>query len=203
MCSELREILLFYFYLLILSATLTLAASTLRNSCGPSNGTWLNQLPYWREKGNKANNAFDKNAATQCLFAKNVYVIGISTARQYSFSLQQLLGGESVTRAEQKKLCPKNSTEGHGLSSCKREIGGTNIKYLFFHYLDGFNYTSRGGFPFLKLKPFNKILPNDANEAIRMYSKEKEIYGSDWCNIYNGNVRQCLENFFNGSQSSG
>lgn len=104
-------------------------------------GAWSdNEPPYWKLSGCK-NQVFDMNQTIQCMQGRTFYVIGISTARQFAFQLVEMLGGANVPRLEQKELCPKqDNTWG---SSCHNEFAGVKIRYLFMHYMDGFNYSRK------------------------------------------------------------
>jgi len=134
--------------------------------------------------------------------------------RQYMFSLRYLLDGHMEDREKQKQLCSKDhvSEADSSVSSCDHEHESIKFKHLYFHYLDGFNYTSRGGFRYVLNDPLNdatnttrrKIFHNP-NE-IKAMANEAPLYALDGCS--NGrhpdnDVRLCLQHFFNGSTSTG
>jgi len=123
-------------------------------------------------------------------------------------------------RERQKQLCSKGngSDADTGASaitssseSCIHEHESTKLKFLYFHYLDGFNYTTRGGFKYL-LSPdltnsstTSKRLFHNPNE-VKALAGETPLYALDECsnarNPHN-DVRLCLQHFLNGSTSSG
>ena len=79
-------------------------------------GQWREEAPYWQTK-NCPNQAFDQTSANNCLKGRNVYIIGNSIARNYGFSLYQLIGGEQFDRLQQKASCMKS---GLVWESCKQ-----------------------------------------------------------------------------------
>jgi hypothetical protein len=71
------------------------------------------------------------------------------------------------------------------------------VKYLFLQYIDGFNYSSRGGFPFFRYKENGKyktgrIPGHDTPNSFGIY-----LWPDDNCINYD--TRSCLARFFNGS----
>ena len=74
----------------------------------PSEGTWLKDRPFWKEK-NCPMQVFNLNDAVECFNGRKVYFMGISTGRQFAFSLYQILGGEDIDRMKQKEKCPSTS----------------------------------------------------------------------------------------------
>jgi len=155
----------------------------------------LQDPPYWKLKGCVVD-AFDQANTSTCFKDRTVYVIGISTARQYAFHLLEMLGGNSINRETQKKLCPKDGVVWD--SSCTQTIQGVTLKFLFLHYMDGFNYTGRGGFPYYPHKS-NDTLPSDPNELKETYGEEK-FYPYDSCS--GQSIRSCLSTFFANSTES-
>jgi hypothetical protein len=93
-----------------------------------------------------SSNSFEMNSTAECLSGRTVYVLGISTARQFIFSLSSLLGDNDVDRLHQKSICKPKSFFS---DDCSRSIKGIKIKYKYFDFMDGFDYSERGGFPFL------------------------------------------------------
>eukprot|EP01038_Epipyxis_sp_PR26KG_P011229 gene11229-15069_t len=156
----------------------------------PTEGTWLNAPPYWLANGCR-NQLFSPQSAAKCMKGRTLYAIGNSVGRQYAFGLMELLGGTTVKREGQRDICPKHETFWG--DSCHDEFADVKFKYLFLQFMDGFNYTDRGGFPFLKHEENFPILPNTPNEAMG-----KEAFWAD-DNCINMDVRKCLQIFFNGS----
>jgi hypothetical protein len=70
-----------------------------------------------------------------------------------------------------------------------------NIKY-FFKFMDGFDYSQRGGFPFLFQKN-NSALFKNANEAAEFYG-DLAPWSED---LVREDVRASLKSFMNGSTS--
>lgn len=104
--------------------------------------------------------------------------MGISTARQIAFSAVTALGGDKINRLKQIELCPLNDQIWG--DSCHQNLKGVTIKFLFLHFMDGFNYTDRGGFNFIVKKKQNpNIHYNNANEA-KTHNGEEEIYPADF-----------------------
>jgi len=181
----------------------------------PSKGTYLRIPPYWYDQDCRYNNYFATNDISRCLSNRTIYFIGISTMRQYLFSLRYLLDGHMDDREKQKQLCSK----GNGVSaitsssseSCIHKHKSTKLKFFYFHYLDGFNYTSRGGFKHLLFDDLNnsstlsKRIFHNPNE-VKALAGENPLYALDECsnarNPHN-DVRLCLQHFLNGSTSSG
>lgn len=176
----------------------------------PSKGTYLRIPPYWHDQDCRYNNYFAANDISRCLSNRTVYFIGISTMRQYFFSLRYLLNGHMDDRERQKKLCSKGnrSVADTGASaitssseSCIHQHESTKLKFLYFHYLDGFNYTSRGGFKYLlshdltNSSTTSKRFFHNLNE-IKAMAGEAPLYALDECsnarNPHN-DVRLCLQ----------
>lgn len=108
-------------------------------------GVFKYEPPYWQYPG-CPNQPFDTNTATECMKGRTLYVMGNSVGRQNAFGLVELLGGGAVKRENQRDMCPKHETTWD--DSCHQEFGGVKIRYLFIQFMDGFNYTDRGGAPF-------------------------------------------------------
>jgi hypothetical protein len=168
---------------------------------GPGEGTWLRNPPFWREQDCPTNFLFDANSTQQCLAGRTVYIIGISTARQFGFSIRTMLGGGYVSREQQKQLCTK--TANQVADSCHETFRDVSIKDLFFHYLDGWDYSTRGGFTYVNAPDTGHY--NNVNEARQRYS-EDDLYPEDSCSGGSHpfpSVRDCLEKFFEKSQPEG
>jgi hypothetical protein len=122
--------------------------------------------------------------------------MGNSVGRQAAFGVVQMLGGELVKREGQRDMCPKHETTWD--DSCHQDFAGVKVKYLFMSFIDGFNYTSRGGFPFFRYKENGRYktgrlpgmnTPNDLNPTL--------YWAEDNCINYD--TRSCFARFFNGS----
>lgn len=159
----------------------------------PTEGIFIAESPFYVPKYCPKPKHFDEHSAAHCLRNRTVYVMGNSLGRQYLFNLVEILGGDKVDREEQKKLCPKLSTNWDA-NSCHTDLKGVNFKYLFFKFMDGFDYHKRGGFPFLTTSPDTHIntvnkLPSHANDF-----NPPADHGMDNCNEQE--VTHCLRNFF-------
>jgi hypothetical protein len=140
-----------------------------------SEGTYLRNPPYWYDK-TKLNKFYDRNNSIDCLQNRTIYTIGISTARQYIFSILDLINPfkKSITRKEQKLLCPSSNNLNKNFNYCIQKYQNITFKYLFLHYFEGFDYAERGGFPYI----FNKKLYKDnlTNPNSYWYEYGKENY---------------------------
>ena len=135
------------FILLLLSICRYLSVFAAKKNCSltfPSTGTWLRQSPFWAEKG-CLTRSFNATQSEICLSGRTVYIMGISTARQYAYSIHSLLGAEDVDRRQQQARCPSGGGMSWGHGSCNENIKGVKIKYLYYQYLNGYN-NSGGGF---------------------------------------------------------
>lgn len=159
-----------------------------------SGGTWKNDPPYWKLPGCPVQ-SFGVDATKKCLAGRTIYAMGNSVGRQAAFGIVQMLGGERVMRENQRDLCPKHETTWG--DSCHQEFAGVKVKFLFLQYIDGFNYSSRGGFPFFRYKENGKyktgrIPGHDTPNSFGIY-----LWPDDNC--INHDTRSCLARFFNGS----
>jgi hypothetical protein len=160
--------------------------------------------PYWKERDCPTNYAFEANSTQSCLDGRTIYIIGVSTARQFGFSTIAMMGGEEVSRQEQMLRCSKMANRE--AESCCQTYNGVTIKDLFLNYLDGFDYSDRGGFSYLKhpesVKSHNF---GNVNEA-RKFMKEDHLALEDSCSYGSDafpSVHACLEKFFEGSKPQG
>lgn len=155
----------------------------------PLNGTFLKAPPYWRYE-NCDSRSYNRSDANICLANRTIYFIGISTTRQMAFDLSSLLGGLGVdSRDKQKEKCAKVSDKW--ADSCHENLSNNiAIKYLFFHWMDGFNYTSRGGFPYFLNKTHTKL--NTPNEVLSE-AGEPEAYPFDMCTSFD--TSDCIKSF--------
>jgi hypothetical protein len=121
----------------------------------------------------------------------------LSIIIQAAFGLLELLGGAAVPREDQKAMCPKHSTDWD--ESCHNKFRDVQFTYLFFQSMDGYNYSSRGGFPFIQPNalPSYTVLPE--TPAV-LFSSAKEINDFDGDdNCVGKSVRHCLKTFFENS----
>lgn len=164
----------------------------------PDSGRWTNQKPYWKFRGCPSR-LFNSSDALNCLSGRTVYIAGHSVTRQYGFTLLQLLGGDAIDRNAQKALCSKSMLDLK--SACHRLFKDVTIKYLFLHYMDGFNYSTRGGFPyvFANASSGSSLLLNRStpNEVRSMFAGEEtgELYPTDVCTPFDS-VKDCYTYFF-------
>jgi hypothetical protein len=171
---------------------------------GPGEGVWLRDPPYWKERDCPTNYAFELNSTRTCLEGRTVYIIGISTARQFGFSIRTLLGGEVISREEQMLSCSKVANEN--AESCRQNYNGVAMKDLFMNYLDGFDYSERGGFTYFK-DPESVASARFANvNEARRFFNEDNLVPDDSCSYGSSSfpsVKACLEKFFEGSRPQG
>lgn len=177
-----------------------------------TSGTWKNEPPYWQIP-NCPNRIFSDNSTQKCLSGRTVYAIGNSVGRQAAFGILELLGGAEIKRENQRDMCPKHETTWG--DSCHNEFSGVKIRYLFMQFMDGFNYSDRGGFPYFI---YDKSLTNTSNSvdnssnwvtgrlpsSLRTSSKpglSPDEYNSYWVddNCILHKTRECLRSFFNES----
>ena len=163
----------------------------------PTYGQWSDEPPYWIPHGCKTQ-AFDVSATQKCMSGRTLYVIGNSVPRQSAFGMIDMLGGGSVKREGQRDMCPKHETTWG--DSCHKEFAGCKIRYLFLQFMDGFYYSDRGGFPFLKHKNETTILPNDPNTP-RVEQKDGDVFWAEDSCITKP-LRTCMAEFFNGSMET-
>ena len=90
----------------------------------PSNGTWMEDPPFWKVNGCEVK-MFDEGETTDCLGGKTIYVMGNSVARQTAYGIYEMLGGDEISRSEQKAECPKDGISWG--SSCSKNIKNVNI----------------------------------------------------------------------------
>lgn len=151
-------------------------------------------LPFYFPHGCRTQ-LFDEADTKKCMQNRTLYVIGNSVGRQAAFGIVEMLGGAQVKRENQRDLCPKHETFWG--DSCHNEYEGVKIRYLFLQYLDGFNYTDRGGFPFMRDETL-VTLPGSPNDLPRF--KEDGFWDDDNC--VNMPTRKCLQKFFSGSTAN-
>jgi hypothetical protein len=174
-------------------------------------GVWAPFPPYWQFPGKCSNQAFNPKEAEKCLANRTVYAIGNSIARQALFNLIQLLDGEAVSRKEQKAQC-SGTPDTHW--NCAQEYAGVQFRYLFINYMDGADFSDRGGFPYFRYKkdPSNDTSwvtgrierPDSTPDHPRYYNNPEEleplifdaVSGATSCV---GDIETCMRNFFAGS----
>ena len=167
----------------------------------PDSGRWTNRKPYWKFRGCPSR-LYNSSDALKCLSGMTIYVAGHSVARQYGFSLLQLLGGNAIDRNARKALCSKTMLDLE--SACHKVFNDVTIKYLFLHYMDGFNYSSRGGFPYLfanassVLGGSNAASMNTPNDVRSIAGETGELYPADVCTSFD-NIKDCYALFFTNS----
>ena len=159
-----------------------------------SGGVWKGDPPYWKLPGCPVQ-SFGVDSTRKCLAGRTVYAIGNSVGRQAAFGVVQMLGGEKVKRESQRDLCPKHETTWD--DSCHQDFSGVKVKYLFLQYIDGFNYSSRGGFPYFRYKKDGKYKTGRIPGHDTPNSFGVSLWADDNC--INHDTRSCLARFFNGS----
>jgi len=178
----------------------------------PAQGRWTLEPPYWETVG-CPNQPFGKEATIKCLQGRTLYFIGNSVGRQGAFGIVEMLGGAGVKRENQRDACPKHETTWD--DSCHREFAGVKIRYLFLQFMDGFDYTSRNGFPYYRWRDATNVwqtgrLPvglNVSGHTVRghgltpaEYADGQEYWIDDNCILHN--TRDCFGRFFNGSTAN-
>jgi hypothetical protein len=112
-----------------------------------------------------------------------------------AFGLFQLLGGETVSREEQKNQCSKHPSTDWNETSCSIEYSDIHIKYLFLKFMNGFNYDK--GFPYAR--DGNQSYHNP-NEVLQKFGLHQYLFDEiDNCVLIS--TKLCLEQFFNGSKA--
>jgi hypothetical protein len=171
----------------------------------PVKGTWLADKPYWNIKGCPSK-SFDMKSTVESLAGRTVYVLGDSIARQVIISLSTLMGDQYVNRSNQKSLCPRDVMWYGG--ACSLEVKNTLLKFKYLDCMDGFDYSSRGGFPFL-FKKTDIVTFKDINEAAASINEAAPLAfrarQKDAAAIFENvreDVRSSLLSFFNGSTSN-
>lgn len=162
----------------------------------PTEGTWVNHPPYWIPHNCKQIQTFGETETKRCMRGRTLYVIGNSVPRQMAFGMIELLGGGSVKREGQRDICPKHETFWG--DSCHSEFANVKIRFLHLQFMDGYNYSDRGGFPFLLNQSNLSPLPMSPHEALDK-SDENKFWEEDNC--FTHPVRSCLQTFFNESKS--
>jgi hypothetical protein len=103
-------------------------------------GTWTDYPPYWVPncKQNQIK-IFDPVETRKCLKGRTIYAMGNSVGRQALFGFVEMLGAASVTREDQRDICPKHETFWG--DSCHSDLFDVKLKYLFMQFMDGYNYS--------------------------------------------------------------
>ncbi len=194
------NISLHFILLISILINISVGGETLQQAypkCGkilPSPGTLISAPPYFVSKYCKVPNAFDKASTIKCLANRTVYSMGNSIGRQFLFNTLELLGGASVSREGQMKLCPKHQTGWD--ASCMEEYNGVKLKFLFFRYMDGFFYKDRGGFPYIKGHLHNESYPElpDDPDHVEPRSSHELLD-----NCVHSNTLECIQKFWRGA----
>jgi len=163
----------------------------------PGPGVWIDHPPYWIPNDcnlQKDIDIFDEESTQKCMANRTLFTIGNSVGRQMLFGMLEMLGGAYVKREDQRDLCPKHETTWD--DSCHEKFANVNLKYLFLQFIDGFNYTDRGGFSFIKNTNLTR-LPPDPQAAIDMTNGSAKFWADDNCILQD--TRKCLETFFSNS----
>ena len=93
-------------------------------------------------------------------------------------------------------MCPKHETTWD--DSCHQDFAGVKVKYLFLGFIDGFNYTSRGGFPYFRKRTKNRTYETGRIPGLNTPNDLAPTYWAE-DNCINYDTRDCLARFFNGS----
>lgn len=174
-------------------------------------GTWLNEPPFWKTGPSCPVQSFGTNAARDCMRNRTFYVIGNSVPRQAAYGMLNLLGHRRVTRSTQKEECPSVAIDWGAL--CHREYFGVKIRYLYLAWVDGYDYSSRGGFPFHRRSaPANDTATaTGGTDRTALNSTAYYFYpdnglqiqkGDDSCHGNDLTVQECLRLFFLNATSS-
>ncbi len=139
---------------------------------------------------------------------RTLYVIGNSIGRQAAFGLVEMLGGATVKREKQRDVCPKHETTWG--DSCHQEFASVKIKYLFLQFMDGFDYSNRHGFPFVRQKKSDgtlftgnfyndtKVITSPLAFPVNPYAPINMGWWAD-DNCIQKPTRTCLRDFFKDS----
>jgi len=168
----------------------------------PAKGRWKEDPPYWEPDG-CPNMPFGQVETAKCMQGRTLYVIGNSVARQAAFGMVEMLGGSSVKRENQRDMCPKHETFWG--DSCHQEYASVKIRYLFLQFMDGFNYTTRNGFPYFRRNQTDTNTTTAAATYGRVPAAlTPDFYapGSMWAddNCIHQLTRTCFAAFFNESK---
>ena len=87
------------------------------------------------------------------------------------FGIVEMLGSASVSRENQRDICPKHETFWG--DSCHSQLFDVNLKYLFMQFMDGYNYS--GEFVTFFLFALNKILATCRPRRISIRSRQECI----------------------------
>ena len=188
--NSIKVFLVLYLYSGESSYTPSVKTSCLKN--GTQVGRWINENPFWKV-GNCSTRSFSKNDTISCLSGRTIYAIGSSIARQMIFGIMELLGAPVVPRGVQKKLCEKHATEWD--DACHQNYKNVSVKFLYIQFLDGYNYSSRGGFPYTKNR--HDSFRFDTPGPLANKAKEEKFYEEDNC--IDRNMSTCLLSFLNNS----
>ena len=158
-------------------------------------GIWIDTPPYWKAL-NCTTLYFDKNATKSCFSGRTIYAIGSSISRQILFAIIELLGADTISRVDQKKICPKHaSTWGE---ACHQTYENVTVKFLFLQFFDGFNYSTRGGFPYTN----DKIMSFRFDTPAPLVNSAREEKFSVADNCIHTNISYCLNEFLNNSKEN-
>ena len=147
---------------------------------------WKDERPFYQSPQCTGLQSFPPRDSRRCMRNRTIYAIGNSIGRQAAFGMVEMLGGNPTNRNEQKQLCPKHETTWD--ASCVTKVGeGTTIKSLYLQWMDGFNYSSRGGFPFFR--SIQSPLPASPDVV------SPNAYLAD-DNCVHSSTRDCLRRFF-------
>lgn len=126
-----------------------LRATFINSKCGsshfPSEGQWTDYPPFWTPKGCSVVHP-DQASMIRCLGNRTIFALGTSIARQFPFEIARRLGAPEVSRNEQLHSCTHHSMNW----DCINGTMGVNFRYRYAQYLDGFDYSKRGGFTFIR-----------------------------------------------------
>ena len=158
-----------------------------------TNGTWMEQAPYWQSSPDCPNRVFDEKMTAACLKGRTIYAMGNSIGRQAVYGVLEMLGGASVKRENQRDACPKHETTWD--DSCHDVYEGVKLKYLFMQYMDGFDYgpsMGRDGFPFYSEE---KRLHN-GTKSYEFIGRKKDPKTGEWAtkpNSFSGSAGEYWE----------
>lgn len=174
-----RTVMISALLCLILTAVLTCAGSNSAAHCSnrfPHEGVWSVDPPHWTPSGCSVR-AFNQSSAAQCLKGKTIYVVGSSVARNYAFEMAELLGAKEMTRTDQVGKCQHAAYTWDG---CIDEVAGVKFKVLYLQYVDGLDYSSRGGFKHLNARPkLTKDRPSAPRSAADRQRQARKPTGND------------------------
>jgi len=138
-----------------------------------TNGTWLRNAPYWKQR-DQSPRAFNRTSCQQCLQGRSLFIMGHSTARELLYAAAELLGDAHMSRSAQKSECGRTSDSLW--DGCTRHTAGSNLVFTYQDVMEKFDYSSRGGFPYL----FKNESCDSAKQCLKGKGEDGKILNTGW-----------------------